>query len=51
MNIIKRRQLESRLALNMEKMSKKKNSNVTKTKDGYVWKDEKGNTLVTIRNF
>ena len=51
MDIIRRRQFASRLALNMEKMSKKKDSNVIKTKDGYVWKDEKGNTLVTVRNF
>ena len=48
-NSIRMRQLEARLALDMEKASKH-NETVQKTEDGYIWKDEKGNTLVEVKN-
>lgn len=47
-NIIRMRQLEARLALRMEKMSKT-DETVEKTENGYIWKDENGNTLVEVK--
>lgn len=37
MDIIRKRQMESRLALRMEEMSKDENSGVIETKDTYEW--------------
>lgn len=49
MDIIRRRQLEARLALRMEKLSKENNEEVVKTEYGYEWKDQEGNTLVSVK--
>ncbi len=48
-NIIRMRQLEARLALRMEEVSTH-DETVEKTENGYIWKDEKGGTLVEVRN-
>ncbi len=47
-NTIKMRQLEARLALRLEKMSKY-DETVEKTENGYIWKNDKGETLVEVK--
>ena len=47
-NIIRQRQIEARIALRLEKMSEEGRKDVVKTDNGYEWKDEKGNTLVSV---
>ena len=48
-NNIRMRQLEARLALRMEEASKHDEA-VERTENGYIWKDENGNTLVEVKN-
>ena len=47
-NIIRMRQIEARLALRMEKANEH-NESVEKTENGYIWKDDDGNTLVEVK--
>lgn len=47
-NNIRMRQLEARLALRMEQASEH-DKTVEKTENGYIWKDEEGNTLVEVK--
>lgn len=49
MDIIKRRQLEARMALAMADLAEGKTDEVVKTEDGYDWIDTNGEVIVSMK--
>ena len=50
MTIFERRQLEARMALAMDDLSKDEGGEVVKTDNGYDWIADNGEVIISMRN-
>lgn len=50
MDIIRRRQLEARMALAMKELKEDYPGEIVKTEDGYDWLDKDGEIVISMKN-